>query len=240
MISLYAPPLEFEHQGQKAYFGIPDHITRIGVSLSGGMDSALALYILCSYVTENNINVTIVPWTGIDRYRPTNQYDVVDIVDFLKETFPDIPFYEHQWWNNTAEWIDGVYYTKVNHDNREIKKIIARTGVNMGLNGRTANPPADIIESFDIGTTYEPVRSHDKDREVLYASKEYPWYYTLRPWENSDKRMIVHLYKELNLMDNLYPLTWSCIGKGPQTEWFTKPCEDCFWCKEKKWAFNNC
>ena len=23
----------------------------------------------------------------------------------------------------------------------------------MGLNGRTANPPADIIESFDIGTT---------------------------------------------------------------------------------------
>ena len=40
-----------------------------------------------------------------------------------------------------------------------------------------------------------------------------------------------------NLMDDLFPLTMSCIGFEKETNYFTEPCKKCYWCHEKKWAF---
>ena len=40
-------------------------------------------------------------------------------------------------------------------------------------------------------------------------------------------------------MDNLFPITWSCISYGDKTDYWTHPCKTCWWCKEKLWAFGS-
>ena len=39
-------------------------------------------------------------------------------------------------------------------------------------------------------------------------------------------------------MKTLFPYTASCTGDAETTNNFTMPCGKCFWCYEKKWAFN--
>ena len=38
-------------------------------------------------------------------------------------------------------------------------------------------------------------------------------------------------------MKELFPITASCVGYAKETDYFTKPCKVCWWCREKKWAF---
>jgi hypothetical protein len=57
-------------------------------------------------------------------------------------------------------------------------------------------------------------------------------------YANVDKKFVAGVYKENGLMDTLFPLTGSCVGTAKQTDNFTKECRQCFWCHEKKWAFD--
>ena len=59
-----------------------------------------------------------------------------------------------------------------------------------------------------------------------------------QPFLNKTKKDFADLYEEHNLMDSLFPYTASCVGKAEKTNNFTKPCQKCFWCLEKYWAFN--
>ena len=39
-------------------------------------------------------------------------------------------------------------------------------------------------------------------------------------------------------MKDIFPLTRSCVGVANLTDNYTKNCHQCFWCYEKKWAFD--
>ena len=45
------------------------------------------------------------------------------------------------------------------------------------------------------------------------------------------KKAIAAGYEEHDLMDDLFPLTKSCVDRNKT------PCFKCFWCYEKHWAF---
>ena len=69
-----------------------------------------------------------------------------------------------------------------------------------------------------------------------------PWYTNsqmYQPYVNVDKKFVAGVYKDHKLMDTLYPFTSSCVGSERDTEYFTKGCDKCFWCNEKKWAFET-
>ena len=55
---------------------------------------------------------------------------------------------------------------------------------------------------------------------------------------NKAKRFVAGVYKEEGLMQDLFPMTRSCVGGGNETRDFTAWCWKCFWCYEKAWAFN--
>ena len=38
-------------------------------------------------------------------------------------------------------------------------------------------------------------------------------------------------------MDELFPITASCVAYAKKTNHFSEPCKECWWCREKKWAF---
>jgi len=65
--------------------------------------------------------------------------------------------------------------------------------------------------------------------------------YFNRPFATGDKRVVYKAYKDLGMMDILYPLTFSCEdttefhGIGPDH----KHCEHCFFCAERWYGFNR-
>ena len=89
------------------------------------------------------------------------------------------------------------------------------------LTGMTLNPSELKIEGRD--------ESRDKERQFeITSSHGVPHY---RPFINDTKKAIAELYNKHNL-ESLSKLTISCEAVEPP-----RPCKECWWCKEKHWAF---
>jgi 7-cyano-7-deazaguanine synthase in queuosine biosynthesis len=57
----------------------------------------------------------------------------------------------------------------------------------------------------------------------------------IRPFMMMDKKEIANIYKQYDLLDNLFPLTNSCGGHSPANT----HCEKCWNCRERLWAFGK-
>lgn len=226
--------------------------TSIGVSLSGGTDSAMVLYLICTYASH----LKIIPYTGIEfkhkTARPNNIWHAEEIVLLMRELFPAID-------------IDNIHTAKFNPKDlfllAEAEKIntpgISKWGVvkrlamnrqreilvdqglfNLSAHGLTVNPPREDVEKFNILKVED--RRYEKTKELTFkktlAGNEHTVYAMLG---GVNKKFVAGLYKKFNLMDNLYPLTSSCVGTASATKYFTEPCRKCFWCHEKLWAFGT-
>ena len=82
----------------------------IGINLSGGVDSAFLLFILCKKIKTNNLNIKIIPITGVDYERPLNIFHARTIVKLFEKKFKmNNVFEKHEefwyrkfyfWWEN--------------------------------------------------------------------------------------------------------------------------------------------
>ena len=95
----------------------------------------------------------------------------------------------------------------------------------------TANPPVEEQRKYNFYDVAE--RRRDRRDNNPFMVKLY------QPLMNVDKKFVAGVYKDHKLMDTLYPFTSSCVGSERDTEYFTKGCGKCFWCNEKKWAFET-
>ena len=75
---------------------------------------------------------------------------------------------------------------------------------------------------------------HGNDRVPFHENHGHAFYC---PYEYVDKRFVADMYHKYNLMFELFPITSSCVEYAEKTDYFTKPCKECWWCREKKWAF---
>jgi hypothetical protein len=99
------------------------------------------------------------------------------------------------------------------------------------LTGMTANPPVEEQHKYGFYDIAE--RRRDRRDNITLTGIHY------QPLMNVDKKFVAGIYKDHKLMDTLYPFTSSCVGSERDTEYFTKGCGKCFWCNEKKWAFDT-
>ena len=101
----------------------------------------------------------------------------------------------------------------------------------------TAGPPVEIVEKNDkwyriaMNHGLESRFSGKKQNDTIIGKV---W----RPFVNMHKKDLANLYHKYDLMKTLFPYTASCTGDSETTNNFTRPCGKCFWCYEKKWAFN--
>ena len=202
----------------------------IGINLSGGVDSAFLLFILCKKIKTNNLNIKIIPITGVDYERPLNIFHARTIVKLFEKKFK---------MNNVFEKHEEFWYRKDNekdksrhHQEHEIK-LFNDKRIDLILHGRTSNPPYDIALSNNLVNKRELTRDIDVKKEVFNDKKT--WY---APFLNVDKRFIAKEYEKHDLMGDLFPITASCISKFHETNIFKEPCKKCWWCREKKRAFN--
>lgn len=219
---------------------------QVMLSLSGGLDSASLMFLICKHFPT----VEIIPFTGKDETVPFDFQSALSVIQWIKDFFPNAKILKHEWysfdiwdpeWRKIAEkeWVnqgEGKYtklsgLTKVLIMDHENKKLFDRYPDALKVVGMTKAPSVEELEKYNFNMSkVENRRIYDyKDPygEVLYY-----------PYINVDKKFVAGVYKDYDLK-GLYNLTSSCVGSKEDTDYFTKPCGKCFWCKEKEWAFEG-
>ncbi len=243
--------MKLNYGNQTIDFKCPDKVL---LSLSGGLDSASLFYLICTYFPDTEI----VPFTGQDVTAPMDYECAKDILQYMKETFPDANIKKHdvykfdiwdeKWRQQARETIDQE--TVVTSDGKVIPKFTVLSGFVKVLmlrknaerlraqypnytilTGMTANPPVEEQHKYGFYDVAE--RRRDRRDNRTRTGVHY------QPYMNVDKKFVAGVYKEHDLMETLYPYTSSCVGSEKDTNYFIKGCGKCFWCNEKKWAFET-
>ena len=209
-----------------------ENTDKIAISMSGGLDSSLLSYLLCKEISEKKQNTKVYPLHGIDNTRPTSPENIQNIINFLRNSFPTVEINDMLTWDNTKDY----KIPKSKKDSDGLKKWCLEHNIKYLYQGRTANPPDEVLEEF--GGFHQEERSHYRDKPIKELIRPFNAY-LIRPWANVDKKYIYEQYKKYDLLDTLEPLTWSCISYAEDTNFFTEPCKRCYWCKEKHWGFGK-
>jgi len=229
-------------------FELPNQVL---LSLSGGADSAAIAYLICTHFPQ----IEIVPFTARDENAPLDAVAAEKIVSWLQKEFPNCNIRDTNIYNFNDRVEKYVSWKTVNQtrkrnkrfkllNNVQLSKIIQLDKIKEKLNqkfpnavsvdGMTKNPPVEIMKELGFYEKAERRRDYETAQPEHYQTK-YNYHY--QPFVNVDKKFVAGVYKENNLMETLFLLTRSCVGTARQTDNFTRECHQCFWCHEKKWAF---
>lgn len=217
--------------------------SRIGISLSGGADSALLSFLICSN-TDSEIHFTnqIRCW----KTRPWQEYIVDNVIIWFKNRFKN-KFYVYKnlippelegGWKNSDFLIEDEY-GKFKSGNQIILRsfneyIANKHNLDALYGGVNLNPDIKFnkaIKDRDSGHI-PPYFMH------MGISICHPFVYTTKDW-------IINQYYENNILD-LLEITRSCEGEFEGIDYKTYTpgqyvpiCNECFWCKERSWAIEN-
>ena len=225
----------------------------IAISLSGGADSALLAYILCSLVQEHKIRpftVHCISHTRMWKTRPWQGYDSLKVFNWLRTYFAHIDFGRHTnfiapelEYGNIGPALTDEYGKKVSGDNIEIRAfaeyVCYHNNCDAYYNAVTRNP-----RSVDLGGMKErDIELTDDNKHLQIMQHMDKW--ALHPFRFVEKDWVVKQYYRLRIED-LFNSTRSCEGEFEDLNYTNyKPnqyvpiCNNCFWCKERKWAIEQ-
>lgn len=228
----------------------------IAIALSGGADSALLAYLLCSKITDET-TVHIISNIRCWKTKPWQGPIGLAVYDWLVARFPKIKFERHVnfvppelEWADKGPTITDEYGKLVSGDIVELRAyaeyVCFHNKVDAYFNGVTRNPKdVDFVgmPSRDIAPT-------DDNKHLL--EMKHMEFMAYHPFRFTDKSEILKMYIQLDITD-LFFLTRSCEGDNS-----TRPevfmgldfktykagqgvpiCGRCFWCKERAWAWEN-
>ena len=192
-------------------------VKKIGLHMSGGVDSALMAYLTAKFIYDNNLkDVKIVPVHGWNRKEKSYFYSptvVRNILNVIRPLFPTVQ-------------IDNVYLYAYDKLEGDTKSKYALPNIQLLHKEK-------IVDGFAYGSTREPPAEDLKEMGIESIGRTE----LIRkggPVGAYTKKDVAELYNKHNLMDNLFPVTVSCVGNEPITH-----CKICWWCKERYWAFGR-
>jgi len=197
--------------------GIPIDIAQgpIGICLSGGADSSLLLYILMTH-TDQPIHAFT---CGAQKTLRATARASQQVLHRCMELTGNINVTQHTWFveknNNRSallamprqfmelQWVNSVYLAE------------------------TANPQLEQVSQFHDGALMHDIRDPLVQRQPWEPDGVYV------PWTMVNKQGIASMYRELNLMQSLFPVTRSCNSKTCGYG----HCGACWFCSERQWGF---
>ena len=218
--------------GQRVRINIPLNTKKLGISMSGGADSAILCYIVAKHLKEINSDITIHPFSCNWAVRPWSQGKVENIVKEIKKSTGYANFGQIYKFTIAMDEIEQGddrkakvfrYYTRFMLDNNLLDHMFS---------GKTKNPSFEVMKTFK-----DQVRQKDRDtptRKSIYKDAT-----ETIPFAMVDKRFVIDMYKKNNLLNTLLPLTRSCEGSEDITDNFTSTCGQCWWCNEREWALEQ-
>ena len=207
---------------------------KIGIGMSGGMDSSILLWLLAYHISKNELDVTIYIWTCIHEEKPGQAVHAKKAIEFVKEEFPNVKFGEHMVKSTTAK-------DYIANGTKLAYELVYKHGITALYNGVTLNPPNEIGEAVwkHKWETRAETRNWETRQKWIDENPVYndePPHTEYRPFIHSDKRIVLAFYKKYGLYVSLGSLTRSCEGFIEVTNYFTETCKECWWCIEKEWA----
>lgn len=182
----------------------------IGCSISGGADSAVLAYILLKYAPGPiNFYVTdTINW-------PNRIVGARDVYQRLVNLVP----------RDDVQLIETLIHQEQHDDNlfETIKSDMRSGKISMSYTGITNNPPGNP----DFGQR-DSMLDHRTGVRPIMDGKFY------MPWANINKSKIAEMYQHFDLMQSIFPYTFSCVDSKT-----SKHCDNCWWCEERKWAFGS-
>jgi hypothetical protein len=237
------------HDVDGVYLPLDSTWKNIGVSLSGGADSALLTYLLCNLIEKNNYDITvhIISHIRCWKTRPWQRYNSLDVYNWLISKFSTLHFERHEnflppdfeWGNKGPNIVDE--YGKLNSgDIIEIRAFAEYIGYTKNLdayfNAVTKNPNVLIDGAMDIRNV-EPSLENLNKMITTHMGRV-----SSHPFRFIDKSWIYKQYKRLGIL-SLYNITRSCEGEFANIDYesytlgnYIPLCGKCFWCKERTWA----
>lgn len=226
--------------------------SRIAVSVSGGADSALLLYLLCQLAKEHNpkLSIHVISHIRCWKTKPWQEYDSYRIYEFISKKFNFLNWDRHVnfiapdlEYGTTGPSLTDEYGKKVSGDNIQIRSyseyICHKFKVQAYYNAVTRNPKNVEFEGM-IERDIEETDTNKHLRIMIHMDK-----FAIHPFRFIEKKWIVKQYQRLNLL-NLFDLTRSCEGEFENINYLNyklgmnvPTCGNCFWCKEREWAIEQ-
>lgn len=191
----------------------------IGVSLSGGADSAVLAFILMKY-SKSPIHFFTLGHQS-KKYIPVIQS--INVIQKCIDLTGNFNVKHHIEFAPTQEREHLFKFLKENIDSSLVKIMYTAT---------TQVPPMSEMAKFKntIDQGFIERRDSTKYKPVFhYNNKLY------NPFLNFDKKDIKNLYNDLGILDSLFPISRSC----GQVDIFPYHCGDCWMCEERMWAFGK-
>lgn len=214
---------------------------RIGISLSGGADSALLAFLICS---NSDAEIHFTNQIRMWRSRPWQEYVADRVVDWFKNRFSNNFFLHQNLIPPELEWADigptiKDEYGKLKSGNQIILRshneyIANKFKLDALFGGINKNPSIEIQGALE-DRNQGHILPHYVHNGIHIC---HPFVYTMKDW-------IIKQYYENNITD-LLEITRSCEGEFENLDYKTYVpgqtvplCGVCFWCKEREWAINE-
>jgi len=223
---------------------------KIVLSLSGGCDSSSLAFLIAKYFP----NIDIHPFNSKDEDSLIDTECAINVHKFLRDKFSNIKDLElfdvkttDPKWMKIGEEAREKHKIMVNGkleykwrnvkgaskalQNRLIREKMSKKYDTIVATGMSCNPPIQIMKDRGFYDVAERKRDPG-DFESLSVFDIGPTFITYTPYIFTDKKFVAGVFKEHNLLNTLLPLTKSCAWSST-----LEVCNKCFWCNERKWAF---
>ena len=212
---------------------------RIGISLSGGADSALLAYLI---LKDSDANIYFTTQIRMWKTRPWQRYVAQDVVEWFRKNFP-----------NRIEHIEGFIPPEM--EEPHTTNIIDEYGKEKPGNRIILRAHNEwIIHTYKLDAWYAAVTQNpdnilggpaERYEGVLPLHMKHMGVDICHPFVYTTKDWIVKQYKNENILD-LLNITRSCEGEFEDLDYTTytprqmvPTCGECFWCKEREWAIEQ-
>jgi hypothetical protein len=231
-------------------FPIDPNWRNIGISLSGGADSALLTYLVCKNLPVNcrvHISTQIRCW----KTRPWQEHISAEVFDWFIAKFPELEFIRHT--NFIPPDLEEPHTTMIKDENGKMKsgnRIILRS-----FNEYLAHK--EKLDAWFAGVTLNPDVElegalNDRQTPSIDAIMLHMGVTVCHPFIETRKDWIIGQFIKYDIAE-LLNITRSCEGDNEQypevfkgLDYATyKPgqyvptCKKCFWCQERQWGVTN-
>lgn len=213
---------------------------RIGVSLSGGADSALLAYLL---LKNSNAQFYFTTQIRMWKTRPWQRYVALDVVNWFREKFNNNIFHLENFVPPEMEEPNTTYITDEYGKSKPGNRIILRA-----YNEYVAH--TFKLEAWYAGVNLNPTQHFDgalpdRNSATIPMQLTHMGIPVIHPFVNIRKDWIIRQYLN-NDIGELLEITRSCEGEFNNLNYTNyKPyqsvptCGKCFWCKEREWGIQN-
>tara|TARA_Y100000816_G_scaffold199784_1_gene146554 strand:+ start:3743 stop:4435 length:693 start_codon:yes stop_codon:yes gene_type:complete len=205
--------------------GLSDKKT-IGVVVSGGFDSSLLWYIVNEFTgTDQKVIPFTVPKVDGALTYATRMLEWYSKLKNTKRLHPIVINQEGVDWNRNDYQGDEVAQQLLNG----IKEIVDNNMADVVFTGVNDYPP-----HYRTLCSYHTPAPRKKVSESDYVHNGVPINEIIKqPFADYTKDFLVRLAWELGILNDVAEFSHSCV------EQIRGRCNECFWCKERSWAFQE-